>query len=47
MYAKKKNRTRLWLLVLTVIVAVGAVTGSAYAKYKKTLTYSGTLTFKA
>ena len=45
MYAKKKNRT--WLLILVAIVAVGAVTGSAYAKYKKTLTYSGTLTFNA
>lgn len=45
MYAKKKNRA--WLLILVAIVAVGAVTGSAYAKYKKTLTYSGTLTFNA
>lgn len=45
MYAKKKNRA--WLLILVAIVAASALTGAAYAKYKKTLTYSGTLTFNA
>lgn len=47
MYSKKKNRSRLWLIVLMLILLASAFTGTVIAKYIKTTTFTGKIRFQA
>ena len=47
MSKRKKSRSRLWPIVLILIIAASALVGVSVAKYIQTTTFTGTLKFNA